>query len=169
VISQVALTKGEKDIFNRVKTFILDSRNPSSHVHNDDVGLTMPNVFPARERRFITTLAKQLRLQVTWDEYDDDDHNLVTWRLPPIDAAVDEQDGGIEGTDVDDEDEESKAAVDRVLKRYEKAHVTEDDEPGDFDARQSLALKEKMDEWKNAYYKVRTASAVLATISGLRS
>jgi 5'-3' exoribonuclease 1 len=55
--------------------------------------------------------------------------------------------------DDEDDDEESKA-VDRVLKKYEKAQVMDDDE-GRFDARYERSMKEKMDEWKRDYYKVR--------------
>ena len=42
----------------------------------------MPNMFPARERQFIGTLADDLHLLVTWDEYDEDDQNIVTWQFP---------------------------------------------------------------------------------------
>jgi hypothetical protein len=44
--------------------------------------LSMPNTFPARERKFISTLAEDLHLLVTWDEYDEDDQNIVTWQFP---------------------------------------------------------------------------------------
>jgi hypothetical protein len=121
----------------------------------------MPNVFPARDRSFIASLSEKLNLPVTWDEYDENDQNLVTWRLP--DAVLesvsgsDEQDGeNGEGEWIDvDEDEESRVAVDRVLEKYEDAHVVDDDEDGDFDTRSSDLSKTKMDEWKRAYYKVR--------------
>jgi len=45
-------------------------------------------------------------------------------------------------------------AVDRVLKRYEKARVMNDDQGGGFDTRYELSMKEKMEEWKRIYYKV---------------
>jgi 5'-3' exoribonuclease 1 len=131
----------------------------------------MPNTFPARERQFISTLAEDLHLSVTWDEYDEDDQNIVTWQFPgaleqplPEPEEVQRTNGDAEGEgeweDVDDdddegEDEESKAAVDRVLKKYEKAQVMDDDEGGGFDARYDRSMKEKMDEWKRGYYKVR--------------
>ena len=57
--------------------------------------------------------------------------------------------------DNEGEDEESKAAVDRVLKKYDKAQVMDDDEGGGFDARYDRSMKEKMDGWKRGYYKVR--------------
>ena len=42
----------------------------------------MLNTFPAFERQFIGTLAEDLHLLVTWDEYDEDDQNIVTWKFP---------------------------------------------------------------------------------------
>ena len=42
----------------------------------------MPNTFPARERQLISTFAEDLHLSVTWDEYDEDDQNVVTWQFP---------------------------------------------------------------------------------------
>ena len=54
----------------------------------------------------------------------------------------------------DVDDEESKAAVDRVLAKFDKLKVQPEDKEGDFDARYELGIKEKMDEWKRNYYKV---------------
>lgn len=148
----------------------------------------MVNSFPARERTFIGTLAEDLHLSVTWDEYDNEDRNLVVWRFPgasleePIpdsttpangaksageivdaepegDEGDEEWEDVEEGPDDEEEDEESKAAVDRVLKKYEKADVFDDEEGGGFDARYERSMKEKMDEWKRGYYKVRFTHA----------
>jgi len=126
----------------------------------------MPNIFPARERQFINKLAEDLHLSLTWDEYDEYDQNLVTWRFPgeleeplpqgPQDSAdaADAETSGEDDEWEDEDDEESRAAVDRVLAKYEKAKVAEEDKEGDFDARYELSVKEKMDEWKRNYYKV---------------
>src|ERR1700729_4535690 len=46
--------------------------------------LSMPNIFPTRERDFIRTLAEDLHLLVTWDEYDEHDQNIVTWQFPQV-------------------------------------------------------------------------------------
>ncbi|KLO15236.1 hypothetical protein SCHPADRAFT_808151, partial [Schizopora paradoxa] len=105
----------------------------------------MPNDFPARERKFISTLASDLHLDVAWDEYDDEDQNLVVFRIP------DQEDAG-QSSD-SDEDPEAREAVDRVLRKYEKAKVMEDDEDGDFDERHDRALQEKMNDWKRSYYR----------------
>ena len=126
----------------------------------------MVNSFPAREREFIKRLAEDLHLSLTWDEYDEQDENIVVWRFPgdleePLtEEQIDssgalEDENGDDGEWEDEDDEESRAAVDRVLTKYEKAKVMEDDKEGDFDARYELSIKEKMDEWKRGYYKVR--------------
>lgn len=135
----------------------------------------MPNTFPARERKFIGTLAEDLHLSLTWDEYDDDDQNLVVWRFPgELEEPLPENGNGHangEGGDEDDEawededDEESRAAVDRVLAKYEKAKVMEDDNEGDFDRRYEASIKEKMDEWKRGYYKAGVPADVLGYLS----
>lgn len=171
------LTTSQRAIFDQVKAFVLEHRSPGSQAHQRKSRLTMPNLFPARDRTFINKLADDLHLTVTWDEYDDDDQNLVTWRFPgeleePVPETDPETENGVangnsedaaaeNGEDDDDEawededDEESRAAVDRVLQKYTKAKVQQDDKEGDFDARYELSIQEKMAEWKRGYYKVR--------------
>ena len=165
-------------IFDKVKTFVLDNRHNKAQQYRS-ASLSMPNTFPARERKFISKLAEDLHLSVAWDEYDEYDQNLVTWRFPgaleeeeplPDEEEIHEINGDAEGEgewedvegddegeeEEESEDEESNAAVDRVLKKYGKAPVVDDDEGGGFDARYDQSVKEKMDEWKRGYYKVRS-------------
>lgn len=103
-------------------------------------------------------LAEDLHLSLAWDEYDEQDQNIVTWRFPgELDSESLPENGDGDDDDEaweDEEDEESKAAVDWVLNKYEKAQVMEDDKEGDFDRRYEAGIKEKMDEWKRGYYKV---------------
>jgi 5'-3' exoribonuclease 1 len=159
------LTTPQRDIFDQVKAFVLKYRGASA-ADISNASLTMPNRFPASERKFITDLAADLRLFVTWDEYDEQDQNLCTWRLPgasdePIPEEADNGNGADEQwedveEDEDDEGEDAEAseAVDRILKKYEKAKVAKLDAEGDFDARYEQSIREKMDEWKRGYYKV---------------
>ena len=156
------MTAPQRIIFDEVKEFILANRE-AKHQTNGSASesLTMPNTFSARERRFITTLADDLNLDLSWDEYDDEDQNLVVFRLPNDskqqsgedgEASVDEEG---EWEDVDsEEDEEAQEAVDRVLKKYERAAVLEDDEEENFDDRHERAVQERMDDWKRQYYRV---------------
>jgi 5'-3' exoribonuclease 1 len=68
-------------IFDKVKTFVLDNRKGWSAQYRSAV-LSMPNRFPAREYKFISKFVQNLHLSVTWDEYNEEDQNLVTWRFP---------------------------------------------------------------------------------------
>lgn len=136
----------------------------------------MPNSFPSRDRNFISTLSTDLHLSVTWDEYDEEDQNLVTWHLsgsmeePTPEPAV-VPDGGEEDEqweDVSDEDDDqSWLAVDRVLKKYEKAPVKDDDEGGGFDARHEKSVNDRMDQWKRGYYKVGCKDRFASCLSSL--
>ncbi|KAG1836386.1 hypothetical protein C8R48DRAFT_782968 [Suillus tomentosus] len=159
--AKLVLTRPQRDIFDQVQQFVLQNRKKSTQ--HRTTTLTMPNTFPARERKFISTLAEELHLSVTWDEYDEEDQNLVTWRIPgssdePSAEPDVERSNGDENTedeweDVDEEDEEGRAAVDRVLKKFDKAPVMDDDEGGGFDARHEQSINDKMAEWKRTYYK----------------
>jgi 5'-3' exoribonuclease 1 len=40
---------------------------------------SMPNNFSAREHVFIGTLTDDPHLTVTWNEFDNNDQNIVTW------------------------------------------------------------------------------------------
>ena len=114
-----------------------------SDAHQRKSRLTMPNNFPARDRTFISKLADDLHLYVTWDEYDEEDEtqNIVTWRFPgeleeplPEGNGSGSSSGNGSGTPEeedenddaweDEDDEESKAAVDRVLGKYERAKIS---------------------------------------------
>ena len=75
------LTRPQQVIFDKVKTFMLGNRKGWSAQYRSAV-LSMPNRFPARERKFISKLAQNLHLSVMWDEYNEEDQNLVTWRFP---------------------------------------------------------------------------------------
>ena len=158
----LVLTKPQREIFDEVKAFVLDNRgrpfNPAHHP-----ALTMPNDFPARERGFISRLADELHLILAWDEYDEEDVNVVTWRLPEAmeqhsapngDGVPDENANEDEDEWEDEDEEESRAAVNRVLQKYEKAEVADEDADEGFDARHEQSVKLKMDEWKREYYQV---------------
>jgi 5'-3' exoribonuclease 1 len=173
----IALTKNQRVIFDKVKTFIMENRGivSLSASHYRSARLALPNEFPARDRAFITKLAEDLHLDVGWDEYDQD-QNLVTWRFPRLsnheveqekgeeegeggeEEVIIEQDGSTSNGEWEDEisgdDDEAHAAVDRVLKKYEKAPVVDLDAQGSFDERHQRSVKEKMDEWKRGYYQV---------------
>lgn len=106
----------QRAIFDEIKFFVLEHRGHLSQAQLRSARLQMPNTFPARDRTFITDLAKDLHLELAWDEYDDDDQNLVTLRFPgsleeplPENEEV-EDDNDEEWEEVD----EGKAAVDTM-------------------------------------------------------
>jgi 5'-3' exoribonuclease 1 len=156
------LTAAQRAIFDQVRAFVMQYRGaPTTTIAS--ARLTIPNTFPAADRVFIGKLADDLHLSLTWDEYDEEDNNLVTWRLPgALDAPLPEDPPVVDGEDGEDgewEDVgEANAAVDRVLKKYDQARVMTEDGEGDFDARYEASIKEKMDEWKRGYYKVGLAT-----------
>ena len=156
----------------------MENRGIPSASHYRSARLALPNEFPARDRAFITKLSEELHLDVGWDEYDQD-QNLVTWRFPKLSHQVEEengegeetvieQDGSTSNSEWEDEasgdDDEANAAVDRVLKKYEKAHVVDLDAQGSFDERHERSVKEKMDEWKRGYYRVLIFSLCLEAL-----
>jgi 5'-3' exoribonuclease 1 len=159
--NSLVLTSSQSEIFEKVQKFVLQQRDVAAN--GKQRRLDLQNNFPARDREFITTLAKDLNLELAWDEYDEHDQNLVTFRPPGMPEEVqEEQEGGgdaeAEADDEDwtsdEEDEEARDAVDRVLDKYRKAKVVELS-GADFDERYEQAVKDKMDEWKRSYYMVR--------------
>lgn len=150
------LSKSQRDIFEQVKGYVTENKGVSSRAAK----LSLPNVFPARDREFITKLSEDLHLNVAWDEFDDQDQNLVTWRFPGAYSDDDEadqevaEDGDESAWEDTEDDEEAMAAVDRVLRKYEKAAVVDPNTEGSFDERHDKMVKEKMDQWKRDYYRV---------------
>ena len=144
------MTPSQRMIFHQVKAFVLENRSmPSSELRNVD--LSMPNVFSARERALLVNLAQDLHLTLSWDEYDDDDQNLVVLRFPgALESPLDDEDSESDSQD----EEEAAAAVDRVLGKYDKAKILMEDADDNFDSREENKLKQKMDEWKRTYYRV---------------
>ncbi|KAI9509818.1 exonuclease II [Russula earlei] len=156
--NSLVLTLSQREIFDKVQRFVLQQRGVGA---SGKAGrLELPNNFPARDREFINSLAADLNLELAWDEYDENDQNIVAFDVPgtpeePQADPEDEDEGG-EGEDEDEwvsdeEDEEARNAIDRVLNKYRKAKVLEHASE-DFDDRYEQKAKEKMDEWKGSYY-----------------
>jgi 5'-3' exoribonuclease 1 len=160
--NSLVLTLSQREIFDKVQRFVLQQRDAGTS--GKAARLELINDFPARDREFIHTLASDLHLELTWDEYDENDQNIVTFSLPgtsegPQANLEDEHEGDDDEWVSDKEDEEARNAVDRVLDKYRKAKVLEHASE-DFDDRYEQALQEKMDEWKRSYYMVRPTQMV---------
>jgi 5'-3' exoribonuclease 1 len=153
----LVLTPPQRLIFEKVQQFVLEQRDAGAS--RKTTRLELLNLFPAGDREFINRLATDLHLELAWDDHNDDDENIVTFSIPrsqeePESDAVDGEEGNEDDWVSEEEDEEARNAVDRVLDKYGKAKVVEHADK-DFDERYEQALKEKMDEWKRTYYMVR--------------
>lgn len=108
--------------------------------------LNLPNTFPARDREFIRNLASDLHLQLAWDEYDENDQNVVTFRLPE---------------DTDD-DPEALIALDRMIAKYSNMNIFDQDADG-FDSREDAKFMARMEDWKRSYYRVNIFSRLFGS------
>ena len=101
-----------------MKQFVLSHRGKKSGHQSDGSDddedgslLSMPNTFPARELTFIAKLAEDLNLNISWDEYDED-QNLVVWRFPSSTETRADEEESSEDEEEDDEEEEEDDEVD---------------------------------------------------------
>ncbi|KAJ3565351.1 hypothetical protein NP233_g7682 [Leucocoprinus birnbaumii] len=128
------LTISEKAILDEVKAFALsDQATPSS--------LTMPNVFSARERRFIQKIAEDLDLEVEWDGYGESGDSIVVWTHREVS---------------EDDDITDLSPVTQLPKSdWEDDSDSSDDgnwQKQVFEAQYDQSVKRKLAEWKKNYY-----------------
>ncbi|KAI5287050.1 hypothetical protein KEM54_006278, partial [Ascosphaera aggregata] len=101
-VKEFSLTFSQKKVFNDIKAYVQG-------------GFSEPLMFPptlsAEDRKFAERLADDLHLP--WSTVPDDDGN----RCVKLEAPAKEED--------EEDDEESQIAINRVLKRYEKAIVSD--------------------------------------------
>lgn len=145
------MSPSQSTIFNQIKKFVLENRSASSS-ELKDVDLSMPNTFSAGERAFLINLAQDLHLLPSWDEYDGEDQNIVVLRFPVgVESPLDDQE-----SESDSRDEAYEfAAVDLALRKYDEAKILVETVEDNFDLREALKLRSKVDDWKRAYYLVR--------------
>ena len=95
----IALSAQQRGIFEKVKTFILTNRKPKpSSDPSTAPSLAIVNDFAAKDKAFISKLAEEIHLVLTWDEYNEDDRNVVTFRFPETEAEGEEEVVDINGT-----------------------------------------------------------------------
>lgn len=122
--------------------------------------LSFPATYPARDRRFLQGLADQLRLSIAFDEFNDNDEPIIVLRLAEemVDMITTEEEDlaqGMAEVDLDDdEDDEWREAINRVLEKYEKAPVIPDRTEQEFEEQYEAQFQEKMNTWKQEYYRV---------------
>jgi 5'-3' exoribonuclease 1 len=136
-----------------IEDFVLRAREKKNRVSSDQEiegvnRLSFVNSFPARDKAFLTKIAQDLHLELTWDEYDEQDRNLAVLRIPSLAGAGVNQDDD----DSDEDEDEGRIAVDRILFKYNRMSILEDE--GTSEERYEAALKGRMDTWKRDYYRV---------------
>lgn len=143
------ITKDQKKILDKVKTFVKKHQN---HPTADD-RLTLINELGERDRTFVQGLADDLHLRCTWDEVDDYGQPLIVLGFD-VDALSEPGEGedAVDEEWESEEDTESNMAIQRVLDKFAKAKIVDNDLE---DAGQSFEEKmnEKISEWKRGYYK----------------
>lgn len=134
---ELTLTPSQKEILKTVKKYVLNRSDKASEP------LDLPPALPARDRTFVEQLADELRL--SWSSLDDENGDrFMRLSLPPTQGDSDD----------DEEDEEASMAVQRIIRKYEKAKIQE------MTAEEAeKAAQEKYDakflEWKDKYYRTK--------------
>lgn len=134
---ELTLTPSQKEILKTVKKYVLNRSDKASEP------LDLPPTLPARDRTFVERLADELRL--SWSSLDNENGDrFMRLSLPPTQGDSDD----------DEEDEEASMAVQRIIRKYEKAKVQE------MTAEEAQkAAQEKYDakflEWKDKYYRTK--------------
>lgn len=134
---ELTLTPSQKEILKTVKKYVLNRSDKASEP------LDLPPTLPARDRTFVEQLADELRL--SWSSLDDENGDrFMRLSLPPTQGDSDD----------DEEDEEASMAVQRIIRKYEKAKIQE------MTAEEAeKAAQEKYDakflEWKDKYYRTK--------------
>lgn len=137
---KLTITSAQKEILKTIKRYVLN------RTENVSAPLDLPPTLPARDRSFVEQLADELKLP--WSSIDNDDGDRFM-RLQLPQAQKDDDDD-----EDDEEDEEASMAVQRIIRKYEKATVQE------MTTEESQkAAQEKYDAeflaWKNKYYQTK--------------
>ncbi|CAE7051410.1 unnamed protein product, partial [Rhizoctonia solani] len=129
----LTLTPSQRDLVTQVQDLIHQGHQDPSVRQ-----LQIPNTLSAGDRAFLNGLCQELYLSIWWDEFDEQNHNVVTIALPEQDE------------DDEEAEEEGYQASMRVFKKYLTAQVLA---PEGFDEREDERLKVAMKKWKDDYYK----------------
>ncbi|KAJ5775180.1 uncharacterized protein N7511_000191 [Penicillium nucicola] len=133
---ELTLTPVQKDILKTVKKYVLNRSEKASEP------LDLPPTLPARDRTFVEQLADELRL--SWSTIDNENGDrFMRLQLPQSQS---------DGDDDDDEDEEASMAVQRIIRKYEKAKV-QDKTPEEAQEAAEKQYDAKFQEWKDNYYR----------------
>ncbi|KAJ5573751.1 uncharacterized protein N7459_008178 [Penicillium hispanicum] len=136
---ELTLTGAQKELLKKIKKFVLNRPGKGSEMRP----LDFPPTLPARDRAFVEKLADDLRLPWSTTENENGDRFMrLQHPQPPTDNDDDDE----------DEDEEASMAVQRIIRKYEKAKIQ------DMTAEEAQQAAEKkyeakFHEWKDNYYR----------------
>lgn len=158
------MSPAQKQLFDHVKEFL----EPAVAAPSSGAVLQFPATYPARDRRFLQDLADQLHLSIAFDEYNDKEEPIITLRLAEdmVDMMTAEDEDlaeGMDQIDLDDDEDEWREAINRVLEKYEKAPVIPDRTEAEFEEQYEAQFQQKMDTWRRDYYHVCCAFASLVS------
>jgi 5'-3' exoribonuclease 1 len=134
----LTMSTPQKDLYKQVKRYV-NNRSAEGTLKSLDLNSSLP----ARDRKFVTDLADDLRLQ--WKTVDNEEgERHLRLDFPKMPEHDDDDD--------DAEDEESHAALLRVMKRYDTAKVV-DVTAEEAQEKRAKIYEEKFQAWKDNYYK----------------
>ncbi|KAK0550358.1 exonuclease II Exo2 [Tilletia horrida] len=126
---QSTMTSAQHEIFKKVRDFVLARRPQKGSAFS---AATAPRQMflsadkPARDRSFLQRLTGDLRLKLSFDEYDPvADAPAIAISVPSLGADDDDEDAEAEEIELG-ADPESIKAIDRVLAKYSKMTVEAD-------------------------------------------
>ena len=141
----LVMTSEQKKLFQIIKDYVVKWRwRPTL-----SQPLNLPSTLPASDRKFVENLAEALNLGWSTVLNDADERHMQISFREVNSSEEDDHDSG--DSDID---EESIAALDRVLKKYEKAKVM-DISADDAKAAMERKYEQKFMEWKNRYYSTK--------------
>ncbi|KAL8286442.1 hypothetical protein RQP46_004459 [Phenoliferia psychrophenolica] len=143
--NRLVLTQEQRKLFTLVQSFVVENlKNLSPNAR-----LEIPNTLPARDKRFVSDLANELRLNVTYDEYNAAGTNIVVLSFDEtmLNLAREDQD------ESEGESNEAQDAILRVVKKYETAETAKEFDEKDWENEHTKQIEDKMTAWKRDYYR----------------
>lgn len=133
------LSSAQKEILKKIKKFVLNRPEKGSEVKP----LDFPPTLPARDRKFVEQLADELRLLWSTSENENGDR-FMRLEMPQLKNDDDDDD--------EDDNEEAILAVQRIIRKYEKAKV-QDMTSEEAQQAAEKQYEAKFQQWKDNYYR----------------
>ncbi|CAL5871274.1 uncharacterized protein PFLUO_LOCUS5524 [Penicillium psychrofluorescens] len=136
----LTITPAQKELLKQIKKYVLNRPEKGSEAKP----LDFPPTLPARDRTFIEKLADELRVPWSTTENENGDR-FMRLQLPQPENDDDSEEG---------DDEEASMAVQRIIRKYEKAKILDMTSE---EAQQAAEKKyeAKFEEWKDNYYQTK--------------